>query len=41
MWEYTASEPNSTPVSRERAMALARRLQTLQMGQSAEVSLEL
>src|SRR5437762_9302211 len=40
LWEYTASEPNSPPVSRERVIALARRLQTLQMGQSAEVSLD-
>ena len=41
MWEYTASEPSSPPVGRERVMALARRLQTLQMGQPPEVSLEL
>ncbi len=40
IWEYTASEPNSPPVSRERVVALTRRLQTLQMGQTPEVSLD-
>src|SRR5438552_11560982 len=40
IWEYTSSEPSSPPVGRERVMALARRLQTLQMGQRSEMSLD-
>jgi len=40
LWEYTASEPNSPPVSRERVMALVLRLQAFQMGRSPEMSLD-
>src|SRR6266581_58798 len=39
LWEYTASEPSSPPVSKAKVEALVRRLQAFQMGRQPEMSL--